>query len=973
MTLLVVSLFTVSALAQTVKVTGKVTDSKTGEGLPGVSVIVKGTATGTSTDISGVYSIGVPKGASLEFSFIGYTSTSVVVEGTVLNVHLIEATKTIDEVVVIGYGTQKKSDKTGAVTSVSTSEMNQGVITASVQALQGKASGVQITKKGGNPNDDFSVKIRGQAGLATGSTPLYVVDGVPGVDPNIIAPNDIESFNILKDASSSAIYGSRGANGVIIITTKKGTKGKKTIDFNGYISIDQVAKKLDLLSASEIRNFIKSNSLSFNDAGASTDWQNEVYRTGKTQNYNLSIAGGDDESNYRVSGTWSDFQGVVLGTERQKFNTLASVSQSMFNKRVTLSANLSASFEENDYEDYGGNGPNDILYQAFQRSPLQPVYNSDGSYYENTSYGFQYYNPLSIINNIQNKRSAKKVLANGTATVSIVDGLQAIASGAYSRDDAEFFYFVPSNAPSSFTKGTGRRYYQNNDNKLLELTINYKKTFEKHNLDVVAGYSWQKNAYDDFSAQGWNAQSRYTESNNLSSFADVKYGSIRSAKNQWSIISFFGRATYNYDSKYFLTATVRRDGSSKFGENNKWGVFPSASLGWTLSNEEFMKQFDFVSNLKLRAGYGLTGNQEGFSPYWSQEVFYPVSSQPSLETGDPTVVFSGSRNANPDLKWETNKELNIGLDFGFINNKIQGSIEYYNKKTNDLIASYSVPVPPYKYNSILANAGQITNKGIEVNLQVNAINKKDLSWKSSVVFSHNKQTIDKLSDGEFKWSDSQKSYIQARGMVGQWTQLLEEGGQIGTWYLPHLVGISKETGKQMFSTPEGGVTSDITKAARYNMGNAQPKYDLGWSNYFTFNKKIDFSFSFRALLDYKVYNVSDMYFSNPALLPNYNANKTAVDWFNKKINGTPQASDFWLEDGSFLRLDNITLGYTFSLGKLTSIKKFRAYVTSNNTFVITKYRGVDPELSYNGLEYGLDNFNVYPKTRTFTLGLQLNF
>lgn len=973
MTLLVVSLFSVGAMAQVLKVTGKVTDSKTGEGLPGVSVIVKGTTTGTATDINGAYSINASKGATLEFSFIGYTPLTATVVGATLDVKLTEATKTIEEVVVIGYGTQKKSDKTGAVTSISSNEMNQGVITTSVQALQGKASGVQITKKGGNPNDDFSVKIRGQAGLATGSTPLYVVDGVPGVDPNLVAPNDIESFNILKDASSAAIYGSRGANGVIIITTKKGAKGKKTIDFNGYISVDQVAKKLDLLSASDIRDFIKKNNLTFTDAGASTDWQDEVYRTGTTQNYNLSIAGGDEDSNYRVSGTWSDFQGVVKGTERQKFNTLTSVSQSMFDKRIMLSANLSASFEENDYEDYGGNGPNDILYQAFQRSPLQPVYKPDGSYYENTSYGFQYYNPLSIINNIQNTRSAKKVLANATATVNIVKGLQGIINGAYTRNDAENFYFVPSNAPSSFTNGTGRRYYENNDNKLLELTLNYKNTFGKHNVDAVAGYSWQKNTYDNFTAQGWNAQSYYVESNNLGALADVKYGSIKSAKNQWSIISFFGRASYNYDSKYFLTATVRRDGSSKFGKNNKWGVFPSASLGWTISSEDFMKQFDFINNLKLRAGYGLTGNQEGFDPYWSQEVYYPVSSQPSLETGNPTVVFSASRNANPDLKWETNKELNLGLDFGIINNTVQGSIEYYNKKTTDLIASYSVPVPPYKYNSMLANAGQITNEGIEINIQVNAINKPNLNWKTSAVFSHNKQTIDKLSDGEFKWSDTQKSYIQARGMVGQWTQILEEGGQIGTWYLPHLVGTSTETGKQMFLTKTGGVTSKIEDAARFYKGYAQPKYDIGWSNYFTFKKNIDLSFSFRALLDYKVYNVSDMYFSNPTLLPNFNANKTAIDWFNKKIDGTPQASDFWLEDGSFLRLDNITVGYTFPLGKSSSIKKIRAYFTSNNTFIITKYRGVDPELSYNGLEYGLDNFNVYPKTRTFTLGLQLNF
>lgn len=974
MTLLVVSLITVGAVAQTVKVTGKVTDSKTGEGLPGVSVIVKGTQTGTATDINGAYSVNAQKGSALDFSFVGYNAVSVKVEGATLNVQMTESTKTIDEVVVIGYGSQKKSDKTGAVTSISSSEMNQGVVTTSVQALQGKASGVQITKKGGNPNDDFSVKIRGQAGLATGSNPLYVVDGVPGVDPNLISPNDIESFNVLKDASSAAIYGSRGANGVIIITTKKGSKGVKNLEFNGYVAVDNVAKKLDLLSASDIRGFIKKNNINFSDAGASTDWQDEIYHTGITQNYNLAMSGGDDNSTYRVSGSWSDFQGVVKGTARQKFTGLANLTQSFLNKKLTISSNISASFEDNDYEDYNGNGPTHILYQAFQRSPLQPVYNADGTYYENPSYGFQYNNPIAIINNIQNTRSAKKVLANATATYEFVKGFTGIVNGAYTRDDAEYFYFVPQDSPTSADKGTGKRTYQNNNNKLFEATLNYNGSFGKHNISAVGGYSWQKNTYDDFYAQGWNAQSTYVESNNLAAFANVKYGSIGSSKNQSDLISFFGRAMYNYDSKYFITATVRRDGSSKFGVNNKWGWFPSASAGWTVSSEPFMDGIkDVVNNLKLRVGYGLTGNQEGFSPYWSKEVYYPVSSTLSPDTGLPVVVFTGSRNANPDLKWETNKELNVGVDFGIMNNLIQGSVEYYDKKTTDLIAEYSVSVPPYKYNKILANAGQITNKGIEVNIQVNAINKTNLTWKTSAVFSHNNQTIDRLSDGEYKWSDNQKSYIQARGMVGQWTQILEEGGKIGTWYLPHFVGMSSETGKQMFATAAGGVTSDVSKAARFYCGNAQPKADLGWSNYFTFYKHFDFSFAFRALLGYKVYNVSKMYFSNPTLLPNFNANKTAVSWFEKGYDGTPVASDLWLEDGSFLRLDNVTIGYTLPISNTSTIKKMRVYFTSNNTFVLTKYSGIDPELSYSGLEFGLDNYNVYPKTRTFTVGLQLNF
>ena len=967
------------AMAQQTVLTGKVTDSSSGESLPGVAIVIKGTTNGTITDMDGIFTLNAKQGDVIQFSFVGYKPQEIVVQGQKsLAIKLDVDNVELGEVIAIGYGVQKKSDKTGAIMNVASTEFNKGVLTDPIQALQGKASGVQITKKGGNPNDGFSVQIRGAGGLATGSSPLYVIDGVPGVDPTTVPTEDIESFNVLKDASSTAIYGSRGANGVIIITTKRGKSAagsnKSTIDVNSYISMDQVSKRLDLLSASDIRSFIQRNNITHNDAGASTDWQNEIYRNGISQNYNVAVGGGNDQSNYRISGTWSDFQGVVKGTGKQRFTSTANMFQKLLDNKLIVDGNMVAMFEENDYENFGGNGPTDVMYQAFQRSPLHPVYNADGTFYENPAYGFQYFNPLATINNIQNTRSAKKIRTNASVQYEILPGLKAKANGSYTRDDSESFYFEPSSAPTSSTKGRGSRSYSNSTTKLLEAFINYDKTFsDVHNLSAVGGYSWQGQMNDGFNAFGTNAQSSFVQSNNLAALADVGYGSIGSYKNNWNLISFFVRAAYNYNQKYFATVTIRRDGSSKFGTNNKWGTFPSGSLAWAAKNESFLQDATWLNQLKLRVGYGMTGNTEGFSPYWSIPVINPSGMQPSMDDGvSHTVVYQTSRDANPNLKWETMQELNIGLDWGVLNSKLQGSIELYSRRTVDLIYNYSLPQPPSKTGNVMANAGIMTNKGIEANISYQVAAMKNFNYKTSLVLSHNINNVEKLSDGIYSWKDKQRSYISARGMVGQWTQYLDEGMSLGTWYLPHFVSFSSD-GAFLYSTAAGGVTRDIMQAERKNAGSAMPKVNLGWSNNFIVYKDFDISFSLRAILGYKVYNVSAMYFSDPKLLPNFNANQQAVTWYETKINGTPAASDYWLEDGSFLRLDNLTFGYNVPNTKKMGINSLRVYFTGNNLLTVTGYKGIDPELSYSGLEFGLDNFNVYPKTRSYTLGLQLNF
>ncbi|MBZ0243796.1 MAG: SusC/RagA family TonB-linked outer membrane protein, partial [Bacteroidales bacterium] len=545
--------------------------------MPGANVLIKGTLIGASTDFDGNYVLeNVPAGQEIEVetSFVGFLPKSHKLtlsagETRTLNLELEVDAVILEETVVIGYGIQKKSDRTGAVLSVDAAELNKGVLTDPIQGIQGKMAGVVVSKKGGDPNAGFDVKIRGASTLSTSTSPLYVVDGVPGVDPTTIAPEDIESFNVLKDASSAAIYGSRGANGVIIITTKRGsdTKGKAQIDFNTYLSTDHVANRLDLLSADQIRNYVAENNLNFNDGGANVDWQDEIFRQGTSQNYALSIAGGDKNSSYRTSLSHQDFSGVVIGTEKKRTIARINVDQKAFDDRLTISAGIAGTFETNEYVDYSGNGPNDVLYQAYQRNPTDPVRNADGSFHE-IERQFQYYNPVAIVDMIQNERDAKRFFGFLKADLDIYRGLSAGVNLAYTRDDYENSYFEPTTLRLGKHEGFGKREYGNYSSKILETTLRYNKDLGLHNLNLVGGYSFQEDFNTGFFAQGKQPFINNVGANDLNFIQNVVPGDdLKSWKGSNRLISFFGRGIYNYDSKYYFTATIRRDGSSKFGVN----------------------------------------------------------------------------------------------------------------------------------------------------------------------------------------------------------------------------------------------------------------------------------------------------------------------------------------------------------------------------------------------------------------------
>lgn len=989
------------ANGQTGTVKGIVTDKSTGETLPGANVLLKGTLIGASTDFDGLFTLtNVPTGTvSIEASFVGYLPSSQVItiaadQTLTINFTLDVDAVVLEETVVIGYGIQKKSDKTGAISHITADELNQGSLTDAIQGLQGKAAGVLITKKGGDPNSGFSVRIRGASGYEASTSPLYVIDGVPNADPTSIAPEDVESYNILKDAASTAIYGSQGANGVIIITTKKGSisqiKGKKSaskVEISHRTTFDRVANTLDVMTADELRGFAETKLQAalvdhpnwtvdsiFTDGGANTDWQKEIYRVGVNNETHLNFSGGDDQSAYYGSIARAQWQGVMKGTEKDRVTAKVNMSHKAFNDRLTLSGNLSTSFENNDYENYGGWGKEDIIYQAISRNPTDPVYNAAGGF-DKTQREFNYENPLAIIDLITNNRDAKRYLGNFRADLELLKGLNASVSASYIRNDHEGTYFRPTGVFASADNGSANRYYSNNYKKIIESTLNYVKTFgDFHNVDIIAGHSWQEEGYDGFSAQAANSQSPSMGGDNLQSLVDVKWGDVTSYRGMSKLIGLFTRVQYNFNSTYYLSGSIRRDGSTKFGENNKWGWFPTAAIGWNMHNEAFMSNINWLDQMKLRASYGVSGNQ-AFSSYLSQVAWSPSGLVTNPETGQQVVSFQPAWNANPDLKWERTSEINVGIDFAMFNSRVSGSLEVYSKNTTNLLGAYDVPVPPNLASRTFANSGAITNKGIELYTQAFVVNSKNFDWKTSLVVAHNKSEFTDL--GRFT-TDSEgirkQGFISGRGMVGEEYYLvgIAVGQEVGSFYLPKYIGI--KNGEFIYESKTGGFTNKLSDAKRYFAGTANPDIELGWSNSLTFFKSWNLDFAFRSLIGNKVYNATRSFFDFPGNMPSLNGLPDAIDWYEEGRTETgPTIADIYLEDASFLRLDYVTLSYSINTKKIDWLSSLKVYVVGSNLFTITGYSGIDPETTMDGTAYGIDQYNVYPKTRSLSIGINASF
>ncbi len=964
-----------SSYAQEITVSGVITDETEGFTLIGVSVIQKGTSMGTTTDIDGKYTITVQEGTILVYSYIGYNDEERVADQAFINLSLSEKSELLNEVIVIGYGTQKKTDKTGAVSHVKAEDLNQGMLSDPIQGLQGKAAGVSITKKGGDPNAGFTVRIRGASGYTASSDPLYVIDGVQGGDPTSIASEDIESYNILKDAASTAIYGSRGANGVIIITTKKG--GKKNgetvseVNFTSKYSLSKVANTVNVLDADQIRQFVVDYDKEFIDGGANTDWQDELYRTGNTLENSLSFSGGSEKSFYRASITNTTWNGVMNGTSKERTSAKMNITHKGINDRLTLNANIATSFENNDYENFDGFDKDDVIYQSLTRNPTDPVYNASGGY-DQTQRVFNYENPMAVINQVTNIRDAKRYLASLKADFVFFEGFTGTSIISYIRNDQEYTYFRPKGVFASADNGFGRRSYDNTAEKQFEGYLTYKKTFnENHNLNLMGGYSWREATHDGLYSQAQNPQSPYIGANDLRTFVEVNYGDVGSYKNNETLIGFYGRAQYNYQGKYYITASLRRDGSSKFGKNNKWGWFPTASVSWNMQDENFLKNTTWLDQLKLRASYGISGNQ-AFGSGYSQVSYIPTGLATNPETGEQVITFEAARNDNPDLKWEKTAETNLGIDFAFLNSKISGSLEVYHKNTTDLLYPKAVSAEANLSNRTFANAGNIVNQGIELFLQAHIVNKTNFSYKTSITAAHNKsEWIELASNNEEGYENN--GYLSGRGAIGDAFYIVrnQEGHEVSEYYLPEIVTI--QNGQFIFRSKEGGYTDQLANAERSFVGSPNPDIELGWSNNMTFYKNWTLDFSFRSMIGHQKYNATRMFMDAPFDLPDLNVVEDALDWAAQGRETTAIVATEYMEDASFVKLDFVSIGYNFNVKSVNWLQAVKVFVVANNVFTLTNYSGADPEINYANLAYGWDQYNVYPNTRTITFGLNATF
>lgn len=942
-------------------VTGKITNVK-GEPLAGVSVRDKATNAGTSTDGKGTYSITVSENGTLVFSYVGFTMKEIPVDArSKVDVVMEESISTLSQVVVVGYGTQSKREISGSVTNVSEKEFNKGVTRNAVDLLQGKVAGLTITKGSGDITDEQTIRLRGTSSLTGSSQPFIVIDGVPGLSLNSVSPQDIESISILKDASAAAIYGSRAASGVILITTKKGVKSTPVIEYEGYVAVDKVSNIPKVLNAAEWRDYTAVNNIDTRgiDQGGNTNWFKEIMRTGVTHNHSLSMSGGGKNSLYRASFGTLNQQGVVRDNAMQRYNARLMVSQKALNDRLNLT--FTGAFTERNFS------PTDTrnFVLAYNMIPVAPVKKEDGTWFDSQEYDQG--NPLRNIT--YNKRLHKNSLYYGNikAGFDITKDFVAGVSLLKQRESDDYGEYNNSQTERGRNEqGFARREFWTADKKLIEATLNYKKIFNGNNLNILAGYSHEDNHYQNASAQNRQFVTDFFGFNNIGTGENLRPNDVSSGANMNKLISFFGRVNYMLQDKYVVTASVRRDGSSKFGANHKWGTFPAVSAAWILSEEEFLKNKPFLNDLKLRAGYGISGNQEGLIPYQSLSL-YGGSGQ-YYDNGNWFQAYSISQNANPNLKWEQTAMFNIGLDFSLFKNRVTGAIDYYDKNTSDLLYTYTVPIPPYFIPTMIANVGSMSNKGVEVVINTDVIRKNNLRWNVSVNFAHNKNQITKLSNDAFQTTSIKTGNVFIRGGSVNTTSIIAEGKDVGTFYGWISKGLDK-TGKYIFDDMIDG-KSGLTDEDRTYIGSAQPKLTYGVSNSITY-KKWDFNFFIRGVYGNDLLNYSRMAYATTQWLPGANVLKESL---TLGLNENPTMSSFYIEKGSFLRLDNASVAYNFNTkGSSWGIDRFRVYFTSQNLFTITKYKGLDPEVDMSGLAPGVEGREYYPKTRTYSLGVNLSF
>ena len=976
--------------AKTIK--GKVTSATEGP-LPGVNIVLQGTQQGTMTDAGGNYTISVPgPQAVLVYSFISYTPQSITV-GTqsTIDVVLAPALSALNEVVVTGYGTQKKREVTSSITSVKSDEFNKGSVQSPVALIQGKVSGLSISKAGGDPNGSYDIRLRGMSTIGANLGPLVIVDGVIGGDLNNVDPNDIESINVLKDGSAAAIYGTRGSSGVILVQTKKGKKGTAVIDYNVYVTAEMVAKNTNVMNATEWRalkaeiNSTQNNTIG-TDFGSNTDWFKQIEQTGITQVHNISMSGGTDKTSYRASINYRDVQGVMITTGNTQLNGRINISQKALNDKLTLDLNLGATEKKSQY------GFSQAFRYATIYNPTAPVMSTDpainpdfakyNGYFNQVL--FDYYNPVSILKQNTNEGTSRVLNLSLKGTYEIVKGLNIDAfysvqnsgnlNGQYlSKND----YWGGMNR-----NGLASRNADIASNQLFQSTLHYAGDITSTlNISAVAGYSYQDFTNEGFYAQGGDFLTNDFGYDNLSAALDFKNGkgTITSYKNSEKLIGFFGRVNVNLNSTWFVTASVNYEGSSRFGTNNKWGLFPGVGGGADLSK---LINVSAIDNLKLRVNYGITGNRPTDS-YLSLQRLGPQGN--FFYNGAFVFGYSPVSNANADLKWEKKGEFDAGVDFSLFNAKLSGAFDFYTRTTTDLLFQYNVPVPPNLYNQAWLNLGKIKSSGLELSLNYNVIKKGDVSYSISLTPSYILENTlvslsGKFNGADLKYGRQELADMGSPGQNGTPVAVVEEGKPIGQILTYVYEGIDS---KGVFIFKDVNGDGSISGADRTVTGNGLPKFLIGFGNNLTY-KNWDLNVFFRGVFGHDLVNSFRAFYEVPAYISSYNLPKTTTDLRSPDgallavTSGT--VSSKYVEKGDFVSLDNLALGYNFSLPKSSAFSKIRVYVAGNNLFYITKYTGVDPNPRYSDPEYGnsplvtgMDRRDTWFRTRSVTFGANFVF
>ena len=988
--------FSINSWAQKTQVSGVVVDDQNMP-LPGANVIESGTKNGVMTDFDGKFRIDVSKpNTSLVVSFVGFADQTVKLSGSKSNltIKLVSGANNLEQVVVVGYGKGSRKNLTTSVTSVKAEDMNKGAISDVGQLLQGKVAGLNISSSG-DPTRKASVVMRGVSTLNSSQGPFYVVDGIPGVDISMISPDDIATIDVLKDAAATAIYGNRAANGVIMVTTKKGSKERTQIAYNSYFGIENVSNQLDMMNAAQLRAFTTKNNLNFtpaNDKGADTDWQKEILRSGAlSSSHNLSISGGGEKSTYSASLTSIKREGILKKSDFGRVIARLSVEQYAFDDKVKFGLNVTNSVS--NYENVPQR--NTVLLQSINHLPVSPVRNEDGTFFENFA-STGYFNPVALIEHGTDETKTNNLIGNFTTEVKLPFGFTYnlnIAHQKLSTSHGEFYdsYYSQYNSANFYnnpdppqtkslvnfgTNGSALRNYYENTNNIIESFLNWDKEIGNHKIKAVLGYSWQENILGDgFQATSTNFPVDNVGYNNLalSNYTSVSgyvvnFGDSQ-AYQKTRLISEFARVNYNYNDKYLLQGTVRRDGGSVFGANNRWGYFPSVGGAWRIDKENFMQNQNIFSDLKLRASYGVTGNSSGFNAYTAQ--FISGSAGTFYYNGQQIGAYGPIQAANPDLKWEKTATTNLGLDVSLLKGAITASVDVYDKKTTDMIFNYSVNPVLVPVGSIVANGGIMSNKGIEIALGATPVKTANFTWSTNLNIASNKNKIVKLTNPFFIGGDSiRRVQPDGAGQTGATLQILKEGKPLGQFFTLDYAG-KDANGVSQYYDKNGNLTTAPLNGVDYHyVGSAQPKALLGWSNNFQY-KNFDLSVFVRGVFGNKIFNATRADLFRPTTAMTTNILVDAQNESPADFNAYRYSSRF-IEDGSYIRLDNATLGYNFkNIHKF--VKSLRMYTTVNNLFVITKYSGIDPEVEQGGTAPGVDSNNFYPKTRSFLLGLNVVF